>query len=248
MTSLPGIGFCRSVYVVECRDARSGPPVDIGDCRLLWTDPPYGTGNQQSQPAGSYHDPADTGYVIDGLAAWLPHLHADAVVAVICDYRLTRDLLNVCHELGFVHRGDVVWTFGLGRPRTSWWPVRHNTIHTFTRPDTGPFDPSAVPRERRLAPKPGYPDDRPAGSVWDYTFSNTHPARVGYPNQKPVEIIAPFIAAHTQPGDLVADPFMGSATTGVAAVLAGRRFVGVDVNDTAITAARRRLAAASTAV
>ena len=49
----------------------------------------------------------------------------------------------------------------------------------------------------------------------------------------------------TQPGDLVLDPFLGAGTTGVAALLMGRRFIGIDNDPEAVTASRARLAEAA---
>jgi site-specific DNA-methyltransferase (adenine-specific) len=49
-----------------------------------------------------------------------------------------------------------------------------------------------------------------------------------HPNQKPVALIEYFIRTYTEPGDLICDPFMGSGTTGVAALNLGRRFVGIE--------------------
>lgn len=46
----------------------------------------------------------------------------------------------------------------------------------------------------------------------------------------------------TEPGELVIDPCLGAGTTGVAARKLGRRFVGCDVDEDAVTTARRRLA------
>lgn len=51
-----------------------------------------------------------------------------------------------------------------------------------------------------------------------------------HPNQKPVEQIMDFIRWHTQPGDMVYDPCMGSGSTGVACVRMGRRFIGVEAD------------------
>lgn len=48
------------------------------------------------------------------------------------------------------------------------------------------------------------------------------------PTQKPLALIAAFISDFTQPGEKIADPFMGSGTTGVAAIQAGRSFVGIE--------------------
>lgn len=49
-----------------------------------------------------------------------------------------------------------------------------------------------------------------------------------HPTQKPLEIMATLIRKHSNPGDLVVDPFAGSATTGVAALSEGRRFAGCE--------------------
>lgn len=211
---------------------------------LLWTDPPYGTGKTQTQGGHAFRDHADTRYVIEAILSWLPALHPEATVVVCCDYRLAPRLTVAVEDAGWCYRGEVVWEFGLGRPRTTWWPVRHNNILTFTRtPTSGKFDADAVPRTKRLAPKPGYGSDKPAGSVWDFTLSNTHPERVGYPNQKPVAIIEPFVRAHTGHGDLVLDIFAGSSSTGAAALAAGRTFYGVDSSPDAIEVSTRRLRA-----
>lgn len=52
-----------------------------------------------------------------------------------------------------------------------------------------------------------------------------------HPTGKPVALIQRWIELTTAPGDLVLDPFMGSGTTAVAALRAGRRFVGVELLD-----------------
>ena len=238
---------CGMSIVIEQRDATQGPPIDglLNGAMMMWTDPPYGTGKHQRQQTNRYHDQIDVRYVLLAISQWADVLHPDGTIAVCCDYRLSARLVNALNETGWEYRGEIIWTFGLGRPRTSWWPVRHNTIHTFTRPGRGHFDSTAVPTERRLAPKPGYPDTKPAGSVWDYTMSNTHPDRVGYPNQKPVELIEPFVLAHTRPGDLVIDPFCGSGSTGAAAHKHGRHFYGSDNNPAAIKLAKQRLVVAA---
>ena len=49
-----------------------------------------------------------------------------------------------------------------------------------------------------------------------------------HPTEKPVLLMKHYIENSTQPGDTVMDPFMGSGTTGVAAVMAGRKFIGIE--------------------
>lgn len=49
-----------------------------------------------------------------------------------------------------------------------------------------------------------------------------------HPTQKPLPLLARIILASTQTGQCILDPFAGSATTGIAASLLGRCFVGID--------------------
>jgi site-specific DNA-methyltransferase (adenine-specific) len=56
-----------------------------------------------------------------------------------------------------------------------------------------------------------------------------------------VKLLERVVAASSNPGDLVADFFCGSGTTGVAAQRQGRRFLLVDDNPDAIRIARERL-------
>lgn len=60
----------------------------------------------------------------------------------------------------------------------------------------------------------------------------THPKVAGYhPTGKPEALIADFIRAFTDPGDLIVDPFMGSGTTLVAAKMLGRRAIGIEIEE-----------------
>lgn len=50
-----------------------------------------------------------------------------------------------------------------------------------------------------------------------------------------------IIKIHTNQGELVLDPFMGSGTTGVAAIENGRRFIGIELEEEYYNIAERRL-------
>jgi site-specific DNA-methyltransferase (adenine-specific) len=63
----------------------------------------------------------------------------------------------------------------------------------------------------------------------------------GYPAEKPVAVSEILIGQSSQAGELVADPFMGSGSVGVAAVRSGRRFLGNDLNPEALAVASNRL-------
>jgi site-specific DNA-methyltransferase (adenine-specific) len=63
----------------------------------------------------------------------------------------------------------------------------------------------------------------------------------GYPAEKPPAVSEVLINQSTQPGELVADPFMGSGSVGVAALRAGRRFRGTDLHPAAVRLTADRL-------
>ena len=52
-----------------------------------------------------------------------------------------------------------------------------------------------------------------------------------HPTQKPLCVLSRIIQASTKEGAWILDPFTGSSTTGIAANLLGRRFLGIDIND-----------------
>jgi len=54
--------------------------------------------------------------------------------------------------------------------------------------------------------------------------------RVGYPAQKPLELIERIISASSSRNEFVLDPFCGCATTCVAAEKLGRQWIGIDVS------------------
>ncbi len=61
----------------------------------------------------------------------------------------------------------------------------------------------------------------PAIAVWEKSCGK-------HPTQKPLALLSRIIMASTQPGEWVMDPFCGSSTTGIAANLLGRRYLGIE--------------------
>lgn len=64
----------------------------------------------------------------------------------------------------------------------------------------------------------------------------------GYPTEKPWQVAEALVKQSSKAGELVADPFMGSGSVGVAALKHGRRFIGCDVSPVALELTRERLA------
>ncbi len=83
----------------------------------------------------------------------------------------------------------------------------------------------------------------PVGSYWsDISAINPQAReRLGYPTQKPVALLERILAASSNEGDVVLDPFCGCGTTVHAAEKMGRRWIGIDVTHLAIGLIRKRL-------
>lgn len=103
-----------------------------------------------------------------------------------------------------------------------------------------PKKPGSRPEHRRyLADMPGVS----LQDVWvDVDPLNARAAeRLGYPTQKPEALIERFVAASSNPGDTVLDPFCGCGTTVAVASRLNREWIGIDISPTAIEIMRRRL-------
>jgi DNA modification methylase len=81
------------------------------------------------------------------------------------------------------------------------------------------------------------------GDVWtDISPINSRAAeRLGYPTQKPLTLLERIIAASSNPGDVVLDPFCGCGTTVDAAQKLGRRWIGIDITYIAVDLIEKRL-------
>jgi len=71
--------------------------------------------------------------------------------------------------------------------------------------------------------RPRGPEHPPSDVLpWNYTGNLRHAT------EKPVSALLPLIEAYSQRGDIVLDPFAGSGSTGIAARIAGRRFILIE--------------------
>ena len=79
-------------------------------------------------------------------------------------------------------------------------------------------------------------------NVWEISAPLSEEKKFGkHPTQKPVDLLKRIILASTKEGDLVLDPFCGSSTTGVAAILLNRKYVGIDLEEEYLAVSVKRL-------
>lgn len=82
----------------------------------------------------------------------------------------------------------------------------------------------------------------PLSDVWEIPFLNPRAKeRIGYPTQKPIELLERIVTIATNEGDLILDPFCGSGTTLVAAKLLHRKYIGIDISKEAVELSQSRL-------
>jgi len=83
---------------------------------------------------------------------------------------------------------------------------------------------------------------KPCGSIWlDMIIHNSSSERLGYPTQKPKELLRRIIKTSSNKGDVVLDPFCGCGTTIAAAKELDRDWIGIDVSPTACSVMRKRI-------
>ncbi len=148
-------------------------------------------------------------------------------------------------ELGFLMRGEIIWDKGSSAsPSTAWgsWMSAKNPVlrdvheyimvfskDTFTR-DSLKSSKSTISREEFL---------ELTKSVW--SFPAVPAKKIGHPAPFPVELPYRCIQLYTFKEDVVLDPFMGSGQTAIAAIKAGRHYVGYEINKEYVRSARKRI-------
>jgi adenine-specific DNA-methyltransferase len=155
-----------------------------------------------------------------------------------------------------VLRNRIVWTFGHGLHSPTRFSGRHETILWFTKGEGYTFKLDRVRVPQKYPGKRHYKGDKkgkfsgnPLGKnqsdVWDIpNVKAKHVEKTGHPCQFPVAIPQRLILALTKRNALVMDPYMGSGSTAVAAMLEKRRFLGGDIKEKYLKIAKHRIAAA----
>jgi len=158
----------------------------------------------------------------------------------------------------FIVRNRITWEREKGRGSLSNWKNCSEDIWFCTVSDDYTFNVDAVKLKRKvMAP---YTDEEGSPKDWNAAsegnFRLTHPSNLwteitvpfwsmpentDHPAQKPEKLLAKIILASSNPGNVVLDPFLGSGTTSVVAKKLGRRYVGIDLEETYCCLAEKRL-------
>lgn len=153
-------------------------------------------------------------------------------------------------------RNRIVWHFGHGLHASRRFSGRYEVVLWFTKSSSYVFDLDAVrvpqkyPGKRYFkGPKKGQLSGNPVGKnpgdIWEIpNVKANHVEKTAHPCQFPVELVERLVLSMTRPNDWVLDPFLGTGTTAIAALMHSRRAVGSEISPEYMAIARDRIRAA----
>ncbi|WP_353743855.1 site-specific DNA-methyltransferase [Corynebacterium sp. S1S1] len=219
--------------------------LDSESVDLVLTDPPYNLGQFMKGRYTNLHKMRENYF---GAAGWddaAPHewellmqhyfqelanvVVPGANVIVFMAVLKVETVVKIAEEYGFYYKTTGVWHKTNPMPRNMNLHFVNSTeswIHFTYKKKRGTFN-----------------NDN--SMYHDFVESSVTPSsekRFGkHPTQKPLVVLKHFISLLSNPGDLVLDPFMGSGSTGVAALDLGRRFIGVELDQKYYDIAKSRM-------
>ena len=154
---------------------------------------------------------------------------------------LIADLL----DLGFLMRGEIIWDKAASASSSTAWgswqsasnPTLRDTHEYILVFSKGSFRREKVEGRASTISKEEFLES--TKSVW--TFGAESARKIGHPAPFPVELPYRLIQLYTFSGEVVLDPFMGSGQSALAALKAGRHFVGYEVNEEYLSLAEKRI-------
>ncbi len=230
---------------------------------LLFLDPPYNLTKKfnslkfTKKTIDEYSD-----YLEKIIVAVRPLLKDTATVYVCGDWRTSISIPLVLGKY-FKVRNRITWEREKGRGSKKNWKNNTEDIWFATVSEKYYFDADAVKLKKRvIAP---YRDENGEPKDWNESkngmFRMTFPSNIWtdisvpfwsmpenteHPTQKPEKLLAKLILASSRPDDFVFDPFLGSGTTSVAAKKLGRKFLGIELDETFAALSEYRLEKAET--
>jgi len=217
---------------------------------LIFADPPFNIGYKYDK----YYDKVKKKNYIAWTKDWMSACkkvlkpHGSFYIAIGDEY--AANVKIIADELGLFMRNWLIWHYTFGQQTKNKFARAHTHIFYFVNDKNNfifndhavrvPSDRQLVYNDRRANPAGKMPDD-----VWDeYSrVCGTFKERAGWhPCQMPENLLKRIIAAGTNVGDCVLDPFCGSGTTPAVAKQLGRNFVGVEISEKYVQQTNKRLA------
>lgn len=201
------------------------------------TDPPYNISQENNfNTMNNPRSGIDFGEWDRGkfdLFSWIPKylkiLNKDGSIVIFCSYRYISYIIDVLENNGVIVKDVLVWQKSNPMPRNiarryvqdmefAIWGVKKGAKWVFNKSKEKSYE-----RSLFFAPLV-------AGKE-----------RLGHPTQKSLKIMKEIIEIHTNKDQTILDPFMGSGTTGQAALELGRQFIGIEKEKDFFEICKKRL-------
>ncbi|UOS29843.1 site-specific DNA-methyltransferase [Helicobacter pylori] len=202
------------------------------------TDPPYNISvkNNFSTLKSAKRQGIDFGEwdknfrLLEWIKRYAPLVNPNGCMVIFCSYRFISHIADFLEENGFVVKDFIQWVKNNPMPRNinrryvqdtefALWAVKKKAKWVFNKPKN----------EKYLRPL----------ILKSPVVSGLE--RVKHPTQKSLALMEKIISIHTNPNDIVLDPFMGSGTTGLACKNLERNFIGIESEKEYFQIAKKRL-------
>ncbi len=217
---------------------------------LIFADPPFNIGYEYD----GYNDKVEREKYIAWTKDWMTACKkvlkpaGSFYIAIGDEY--AANVKIIADELGLFLRNWLIWHYTFGQQMKNKFARSHTHILYFVNDEKNftfndyavrvPSDRQLIYNDKRANPVGKMPDD-----VWsEYSrVCGTFKERAGWhPCQMPESLLKRIVAVSSNPGDCVLDPFSGSGTTVAAAYQSGRDYVGVEISQSYVDNAKKRLA------
>jgi site-specific DNA-methyltransferase (adenine-specific) len=216
---------------------------------MIFADPPYFLSNDgrtiqngkiTSVNKGSWDKSRGVDFVNSFNREWLllvrEKMKADATIWVSGSMHNIFSIGQLMTELGFKILNIVTWEKTNPPPNFSCRYFTHSTEQIIWARKS-----ENVPHYFNYELMKQLNGDRQMKDVWKLPAIAPWEKSCGkHPTQKPLSVLTRLLLASTRPNAWVLDPFTGSSTTGIAANLLNRRFLGIDKEETYLNISQRR--------
>jgi site-specific DNA-methyltransferase (adenine-specific) len=234
------------IHHTSCEEMRALPDCSV---HLMVTSPPYNVGKEY-----------DNNLTLDEYLSFLKKVWRETYRVLVPGGRACINIANVGRkpyiplsdsitqsmiDLGFLMRGEIIWDKAASASTsTAWgsWQSATNPTLRDTHEYILVFSKGSYRREKMDGRKSTISKEEFlefTKSVWG--FPSELAKKVGHPAPFPVELPYRLIQLYTFSDEVVLDPFIGSGQTAIAALKAGRHFIGYEISEEYIRLAEKRI-------
>ena len=234
-----------SHYLKLLMDAVFGPMNFLND--IIW--------ERYTRPKGSQFESRKYGASTDNILFYSKtqkHIFYIDRAKVLLTKEEATNRYNLSDEKGPYYSGPLLRSPSMGArpnlvyeykdfiPGPEGWRMTKNKLVDVDKQGDMFWTKNGIPR-RKVRPEDE--PTKPVSNLWTGIFALGSQAeeRLGYPTQKPEALLERIIAASSNEGDIVLDPFCGCGTTIAVAERLKRHWIGIDITHLAITLMKHRL-------